>query len=335
MSNLWQSLPDCPIKLGYDTLSQMNVGTYSELYVASRENGVYKYQTGEENKWSKVFDYPSTFKVYRQASTLNQTNHSIYFGTFKPKFFQLFKFDLNSKSFTELCEIQHKYKPKFICINNKIHIFGRYHGIFNIKTNEFSQIHKFADKYPYWVYQNPRIIFHIKSTNSILMIHADGTIYEYSLNNDKWTKWGIKIPSDDASTVTLTNDERFMIIFSGWADRIGERSPDKIMFRNKIFIYDFRMKKIMESKIKSPSDNRFYKHSLCTSTRNELAEELLVFGYVKAIYKSTNFKHIQELPVYLIKFIGKWISIEFIHFINRDKLKHWRISVDSILENAE
>ena len=138
---------------------------------------------------------------------------------------------------------------------------------------------------------------------------------------DKWTEWNVSIPKNDYSSISLTNDQRYMIIFCGFVQRAS-----------KIFIYSLEESKLMKSKIIPPS---YIFYSASIAIRNKLSEEFLVFGYVNQLFKLSNFKNVQKLPIYLIKFITNWISMECIHYINSRELKHWKISIDAILENTE
>ena len=118
----------------------------------------------------------------------------------------------------------------------------------------------------------------------ILIIDESGEIYQYCLLHKRWIKWNVRVPEDDASSVALTYDERFLIIFSGWTKRpVSSHNAERMV--NKIFVYDFRMRKFRKSKIESPSENFGYRYTSAITTRNEFAEELLVFGFVKKYIK--------------------------------------------------
>ena len=73
---------------------------------------------------------------------------------------------------------------------------------------------------------------------------------------------------------------------------------------------------------------------------NNHRDEILTFGFVDACFRSSEFENIIKLPHYLVKLIGKWISIEYVHLLLHQQavrdigysgINHCRINVDDIL----
>ena len=340
----WQSLPDCPPIPKLQDIMSRNVGINTELFltsdydpdyfiIGSDGNGIYKYQIGNDNQWTKIVNYPTTFVEGYTHSAFNERNGCIYIFDG----FGISEYNSKSKMFKEITNDIGIDIDMLLCINDKIHFLGNQHCIFDNETKKFTKLHDLNDQFDVDYMRGLRSAFHIKSRESILMIDAGGRIYEYSLVNNKWIKWNIRSPAKSLTgSAVLTKDERYVIIFSNQTDRSRHTNYIPLTYvTNAIFIYDFRMRKFMKSKIELPTEVGIsYRNSLSITTRNKFAEELLVFGFVNRVYKLNRFKNVQKLPVYLIKFIGKWISIEYVHFISEVSRKHWRICVDAIIENA-
>ena len=346
--NKWQKLLDYPCSMRSGDpiyVYYHKVGVYCELIALTASSKmkvdencsqIYKYKIKDKrNKWIKVFKHPPTFLT----TTFNQNKQCIYIIDRNKK---LFEFNVKSKSMSKLYNkkitissffssgsipvLYDDDQPKMLSINDKIHILGGTHSIYDTKNNQFTIMNQRITG------NNSRAVFHIKSRNSILVIDGSGKIFEYSLWEKKWMKWNVVVPGDDASSAVLTHDERYMVVFSGWTEGADDHVECEI---NKIFIYDFRMRKFMKSSIETPSENIGYRFNTSIITKNEFAEELLVFGYVNKVFKGKKFTNVQQLPFYLITLIGKWISIEYVHFLSNRSSKHWRINVDSIIGNTE
>ena len=92
----------------------------------------------------------------------------------------------------------------------------------------------------------------------------------------------------------------------------------------------------MISKITNPS--RIFasrRADSCIASRNKSNDTLLAEGYLREEFKlSVDVWNITEMPLALSSLIGKFISIQYIHILSAYGKKHWRISADTITQNA-
>ena len=154
---------------------------------------------------------------------------------------------------------------------------------------------------------------------------TDTALIEYK--NDKWNNLKINVGyvfESRSSAITITQD--YMI-------RIGGQNNKTKKTEDVIFVYDLINGAIHKSDIKAPTINL----SAAITTRNNHHEDCATFGCINKWYKATEFKSVQELPMYLKKLIREWVCFEKIHLIELDLEKcdhiHWVMDVDKIIES--
>ena len=98
---------------------------------------------------------------------------------------------------------------------------------------------------------------------------------------------------------------------------------------NFVHVYNVRKHQLSRSCIRVPYESCINPAMI---TRNDNNDNLLTFGFINDCYKNQEFKDVQVLPFYLIKFISNWVYFETIHLIHCPK--HWTIDVDDVIKST-
>ena len=287
-------------------------------------DGIYKYNSISK-QWTKIMDYPKDFQSHNHIATIDNKNNIIYILNDNSIFI---KIDLNTKTIEKInCNFFCGTLPGLIYANGDIHVIGgkgipnalpntynRKHLIFNEEEKAFKEVNEFnTNIFPIPIY--------LKRSNSIMAIIGDGPYPLIEYRNNVWKSIEI-IKNKHPDIVMVTTTQDFMI-FMQFRDCY-------MHMRQKIFVYNLKNKIMHESKIKSAM---FY-DAKGIITRNNEGDEILTFGFINRCYKGNDFKEIQKLPFYLIKFVSKWVCFETAHFIEfkgNGKHTHWEIDVDKII----
>ena len=286
-------------------------------------DGIYKYNSILK-KWTKIMNYPKEFQSINHIATIDNKNKIIYILNDNSIFI---KIDLNTKTIEKThCNIPHGTFPGIVYINGNIHVIGgkgiipgpgnmhnRKHFIFNEKDRIFRELDDFKKNiFPIPIYLN--------KTKSIMAITDDYyPLMEY--RNNTWQQIKI-IKHEYPGTTVVTTSQDFMIF-------LQVRS---LWTNNGIFVYNLKNGTMHKSKVRVPE----IPEATAIITRNDERDEILTFGFIRKCYKANDLKQIQDLPFYLIKFIGKWICHENVHFIGLSddgKHTHWMMDVDKIINS--
>ena len=99
---------------------------------------------------------------------------------------------------------------------------------------------------------------------------------------------------------------------------------------NSIIIFNLRKMDFFECTIKCPFKGAMH----AISMTNEHQDELLVFGFIHESYQNKEWNNILKLPIYLMKFVLKFIVTEYIHILGQYNRKHFKINVDHLLTSC-
>ena len=139
-------------------------------------------------------------------------------------------------------------------------------------------------------------------------------VWKYHLKTTKWMKI-MRLPFfHDAQTVLLTSDERYIIV-----------SDLHSLYGLEITENNY---KLYESPVKVPSVEAQFMTMI-----GGVRDELLVIGWIKLLFKSSEFKYMEEPPKYLKVLISQWYSQEEIHFIGKATRRHFTISMKHIVSS--
>eukprot|EP01084_Bolivina_argentea_P062215 113749_1 len=177
----------------------------------------------------------------------------------------------------------------------------------------------------------------VKAHNNLLVIDAKSkTIYRCNIRNNgisKYTKFQDVLPEcfvHFGCVVTRCNN--YVIIFAGTKPSLGPYVPIAESSGN-IYILNTNIDniKIKQSNIKCPMVGTSSAR-ICSAINitDESKDNLLVQGFLKNIWKRSEFSNLLTLPKYLDKIIEKFHSIEIVHVIDRNG-NHWNINMDEIL----
>ena len=139
-----------------------------------------------------------------------------------------------------------------------------------------------------------------KSSNkSIILIGRD--IEEYSVTTEKWSGFEMNLSLRCDCGTLLTSNQRYILVFGGWK-------------RNDILVVDMKNDnewEVKRSKICCPLAGE------CIVSRtggDDSKDEILVIGFIRQCFESTEFDHLQLPPVYLMMIIVNKYSAEMVHW---------------------
>ena len=209
------------------------------------------------------------------------------------------------------------------------------HLIWNDADNEFNQIYDFKQNDDILDIHSPSVIY-VKSKQKLFLIGAQIRgpkyppcgIWTYSLLTNKWERIDYLKFDNYGGSVIKTSDEKYMIIFGCWD------KDDSVLKKDRIYVLDIRDDneyKLRKSAINFPKLDR---HNILIRG-GEIEHEMLVIAWIADLFKREKFKHLELLPVYLMKLICSWYIQEEIHWIGADytKNEHFVINAKYIFNN--
>eukprot|EP01084_Bolivina_argentea_P288615 495393_1 len=290
-------------------------------------DGIYTFNTNT-NEWIKLLDYPDhdNFRSDSHSTSFDKKNQIIYLCNRS----QLLRFNLKTKSVEIVStNINFGSYPGLVYVNDHIHIIGGentdQHLIFDEKKNNFNEIYSFNTVTNLLFGHS---ILYMKSRNSILLFGSKSqltapAISEFSMVNKKWNEWKMEIPDSVYYSATVsTKDEQYIFILGGYLSGGG--------WSNDIFVFDVKRDAFFKSSIKCPLRTQYRGVIM----KNDYKDELLTFGFIHKLFIDGTMNDVQELPCYIIKLISEWVSNDYIHLIEFNSGKHWKISVDHILSSC-
>eukprot|EP01084_Bolivina_argentea_P310624 537546_1 len=306
-----------PFSMNKDEFLIVNLRGTNDDYSDYDNNEFFKYNV-KHNTWTKIFVLHTIHELGTKDLTgmLDKKN-------------QLFYLSGNSL----LCQINLKTKviqvlsdnfpvadyPEMAIINDNLHIVTQHptHLTYDTCSKSVTKKHQIGIKIGVAFYVE--CIFHMKSRNSILMFGTDtvrnvDVIYEFSLENDEWHQWNVKLPTHIpiwCAAILVSTDEKYIFFLGGDLDDTVGTAVLTEMYCDTISVFDFQNEILRDCSIKCPCKGAF--GSLVVN--NEEDDDLLVFGYVKELYGSGCFNDVQQMPHYLIQLIRNYVCNEFIHLI--------------------
>ena len=174
------------------------------------------------------------------------------------------------------------------------------------------------------MYLSPNCHIYTKSKDRIINIdNRNGGVQEYSISNQKWSKWSLKYTPPSLprpSLVLKTSDEKYLLIIGG-----GTRI---------ITVYNVKQNIFYQSNIQCPAISEIFNSDFIYQgiiMGNKQNDELLTFGFIRNLFDNHDFNGIQPLPHYMIKLISNWINNDKVHIF--DKEHHFQINLDKILQS--
>ena len=149
-------------------------------------------------------------------------------------------------------------------------------------------------------------------------IYYQDVVHCYDIEQNKWSQLDVKMPvSVHRFGCVKTKDEKYVILLGGYHD---SETIDTIQ------VLDIDKMKFGISKIKCPGQGSFQ----AVNTMEE-ANETLITGYIRIILSEYEI----IIPDDIINFIIELMKIENIHLMGDANSSHWKIELQTILENIE
>ena len=202
-------------------------------------------------------------------------------------------------------------------VNGQLHLIGNNkHWIWNNKTEEFCVIHDFQHELD----DNSDVsLINIPSNGMLIMIagfddQENSFVWKFCIKTRKWMKIQ-KLPFlHEGGTAVSTSDEKYIIISDS----------------EYIHVLEMKQFKLYQSSLKVPSiEPQIMKRV------GGYKDVLLVTGWIKSLFKSSEFQFIQEPPMYLKKLISQWFRQEEIHWLGKISKRHFVVHVKDILSSLK
>ncbi len=322
----WISLANCPVGSTYWKwfMAAPVVLNGNEILIvpfSDCADFLYKYNI-KDNKWMKWIKYPNDLNSKYHTVSLNEDKTILYIFNQNGNIIQV---NLKTKEFIKSNKTFHNTAfASSLYIDKQFHIFGGWQGESThfciYRWNEKDQT---LERIPINVKKEglrTLATIYIPSKKSVLIIpHNLDLIYLFSMISNEFESLPVKgFRKCWCPSAVITKCKRFIIIF-------GTHNS------NDIQILDLKCMQIRSSNIESPLRQPVY----TVIVSDDIMHEMLIFGFIRKCWTDPQFDHIQYLPIYLIKTIGKWYSKEMIHILNQENMDeeiHWKINVDDILK---
>eukprot|EP01084_Bolivina_argentea_P257307 433472_1 len=279
-------------------------------------------------------------KIYNPRSCFDSSSDTIYIYD---AYGQLFVISTKTKQTIIIPNIIKINYPRVIYTehNSTLHLIGgadnNIHYIFDSKTNNFIEHHSFTE------YESGLAgfgIFYIKQKVSLLLLGGikweqsefSNDIHMYNCNKNQWNKLtNLNVPSAMSRFgYAITRDEEYIFLCGGFEDF----DDVDYIYIIKTNIMDKKCQfEIGASEIKCPKESKnFHAITMC----NDMEDELIVFGYIRSLWRNDNiFDSVTFPPFYIIKLINDWYCNEYLHILEtvNDPVYHWKIHVDKIIES--
>ena len=210
-----------------------------------------------------------------------------------------------------------------VAVDGAVHVIGGYksskHFVLKQGDRSLEEVHDFKDLEGF----SGTALVYVRSKKSIFMIggcsgfRAVG-IWRYSLISREWKKLKALRFDYFGSQLALSSNEEHVIIAGGTnldpLSFIDENNP----FIHVLDIGDDEDCKLRKCSISCPLPG----HHDIVRMGGGRKDELLVVGWIKALFESERFQNEQLPPSCILGMIARWYFVEEIHWIRRDRDDH-------------
>ena len=168
------------------------------------------------------------------------------------------------------------------------------------------------------------------------------SVLTYHVSHNKWkTMKRIQLKAKGLNPaglgVVITKDQRYIIIFGAYVFRTKGTDPyceseaGELYYDNMIEIVNLKNNSCRISNVKLPKTWRkdSYLHAFLVD--NIDATDIIINAYLRDCWKHKDFLNMKKLASELIELIIQFHHQEYVHLIQRNSGKHWKISLDKIL----
>ena len=256
-------------------------------------------------QWTASIEYGKNMNATGFTAAYNPQNKELYIYT-QAK--QLFKYSFTSSEWTVIdVKMNAGHSAASLFIDNNFHVLGGYydrkHHMLKSGEDEFIEMHIF-DEFARYITGGKSV--HIASKNQLLFMGGFGkcilwsdNIYSCDLTTMKWKMSNLKLPVEMSDFgVTLSNDERYLIIFGG---KTRKGATD--------LIYALEMNgddnmKWRESKVKCPERGEVH----TVKMEDQSFSDLIIYGYIR------QYLEIEYPPSDIMGILNDWYCQECVHF---------------------
>eukprot|EP01084_Bolivina_argentea_P264519 448094_1 len=323
----WFSVSECPCRYISSAL-QINrsefvvvPSTTVSLLSNTHGDGIYKYNV-KQDQWIKFFEYEQGFVSTFVSAAFDEGSKLIYICNSEH---ELLEFNLITMSMKLLMKsMVIRGFINMICVNGIVHLIGanlntvNKHYIYDKNSNLLNETNELGvEPIGHFMY--------LKSKRTITLFdRVKSEIHEFQLWDNKCIKYKCEsIPFLRVASIVATKNEQYFIVLGGFK---GFAELSKC-----IFLFDVKNKAFLQSSLECPEAGSYN----ATIMRDDIMDELMVFGYVNQCFATDEFVSVQKLPFYLIKLINRWICNEWIYLVQYISGKHWKIHVDSIIQSVQ
>ena len=319
---------------GHAYLSPLNV---HEFLIASGFNfkdmdGIRKYNI-HKDKWTEMMKYPKKKNMHIEDVTTDHKEPKSKIYLLESNDDRLMEFDINTKLLSNFkCNYGVGTDSSMVNINGVFHsiggndtggAFNSKHRAINSDNDERAIIHDF--KQDGIEYLRNLSTIYVKSKQMILLIGGNDFyndkmmgIWQFCLNENQWDKLEQLEFDYDTVSCYLTSDQKYIVIGGGCTLRGN--------YMDKLYVLDIRKDneyKLIESTIKlSSALQGNYKGNYKIIGSGGIKDEILVIGWIKELFKTSEFKVLSLPPMYIMKWVSLWYNQEMVHFLDLNTCEH-------------
>eukprot|EP01084_Bolivina_argentea_P205652 351285_1 len=329
----WIKLSGLPKDLSIRSVLSINEHEFIATST-KRSTGIYKYNMNKD-EFAQFFKYSKQMFPFHNAAAINQMQQEVYLFDGGITVLNLktneYKHDIDSYCANSDAGV--------LFINNHFHIINNYykHAIINYKQDtQTLEIISDTLQSQNSTHLTDQSVIYIPSKQSILLL---GGLYEhdtltkelwiYSLKTQKWKMINNVIFEGYWFSAVLSSNEQYIILFGGQND--SKKYDDPV---DDIFVLDIKDDnafKLKKSTMRCPQPGEC--HGVRTGGINSKSD-ILVIGFIKKCFKENELKNIQLPPLYIMKLIANWYSMEMIHWISKGGNEHYCIKLKDILSTT-
>ena len=162
---------------------------------------------------------------------------------------------------------------------------------------------------------------HLKSQNKVLFMGGKlRNIFIWDIINDKWSIIkGLQISESGyryRAGIVVTKDEKYVVLFGGSQC-------------DKIEIFDVDKQLICQSDIKCPEMVE-YRAMLIDNCKQS---DIIIHGYLRKIWNNEEFNNLNN-TIRLIMLMIRFYANEYVHLIQINSGRHWRIQLRDLLSSC-
>eukprot|EP01084_Bolivina_argentea_P060387 110327_1 len=296
-----------------------NAGQSTIIHASSTKWRMYGNKSGirfydnASNRWTLPYEYPQNIEIFGDTSAANLTRSKIWVSDGENN--DIYCISIAEKDVTPLELSVDAFiisgNEQMVVIENKLHmVTGGEHVVYDIEASQKCVEQRIPTNWG----TDGRLL---NVNNELWLLHnSTGEIAKYSEKDQSWKieTYDKPFTTDHTDCIITANGKHIICL-----DRSG-----------KIDILDIDNDKMIESRIDLPggSTRLGYVGTILDTRAYSSKETVIIVSYLaKEVGVS--------IPEVIVKIINKHMRSEYLHVIGKDDNDHWRISMQSVLIEAE